>query len=59
MRKSYYNQQKIKILQSQHTLYENDLKKEYNKPHIDGLKVVDLKKQKLKIKDILSRLNQN
>ena len=43
MRKSYYTQQKIKILQSQHTLYENDLKKEYNKPHIDGLKVVDLK----------------
>lgn len=59
MRKFYYTQQKIKILQSQHTLYENDLKKEYNKPHIDGLKVVDLKKQKLKIKDILSRLNQN
>ena len=30
MRKSYYTQQKIKILQSQHSLYENDLKKEYN-----------------------------
>ena len=39
--------------------YENDLKKEYNKPHIDGLKVVDLKKQKLKIKDIHSKLKQN
>ena len=37
---------------------KNDLKKEYNKPHIDELKVVDLKKQKLKIKDILSRLKQ-
>ncbi len=56
MRKSYYTQQKIKILQSKHTLYENFLKKEYNKPHLDEIKVLDLKKQKLKIKDTLAKL---
>tara|TARA_B100000989_G_C19449482_1_gene431079 strand:+ start:644 stop:823 length:180 start_codon:yes stop_codon:yes gene_type:complete len=58
MRKDYYTQQKIKILQSKHTLCENFLKKEYNKPHIDCLKVVDIKKEKLRIKDTLNRLKK-
>ncbi len=51
MIKSFDRQKKIEELKIKHSFFELSLKKEYNKPFFDDLKILNIKKQKLNIKD--------
>ena len=56
MQNKSYIRRKIKLLENQHAIFKNNIKREYNKVNFDTLKVLTLKKMKLKIKDQLENL---
>ena len=56
MQSKSYIQKKIRLLENQHAVFKNNIKREYNKVNFDTLKVLTLKKMKLKIKDQLENL---
>ena len=56
MQSKSYIQKKIRLLENQHAVFKNNIKREYNRVNFDTLKVHTLKKMKLKIKDQLETL---
>ena len=43
-------------LQQKHIELENEINEHYNNPNFDEIKVTELKKQKLKVKDEITQL---
>ncbi|HAA92368.1 MAG TPA: hypothetical protein DCS82_13690 [Rhodospirillaceae bacterium] len=49
----------LQSLKSKHSQLDTELKKEQERPHPDDLAISRLKREKLAVKDQISRLSQN
>ncbi len=58
MQRIVHNKKKIKSLTSKHAFYDSLLQKEIGRVSSDDLKVLDLKKKKLQIRDEIVKLSK-
>ncbi len=56
MVKSFNRQKRIQELKNKHFVFEKSLQREYKKPILDDLKILNLKKQKLQVKDLINNI---
>lgn len=56
MVKSFNRQKKLQALKNKHFVFETSLQKEYKRPILDDLKILNLKKQKLHVKDLIKNI---